>query len=520
MIHAFTSHVLILQLWNVQQMIVLFFAVAVPVLLLVLAVLFSLRISKRQALFNQTLHPLIDALEAFPKRSMEHREACAALFAQTEDHAYMAAFDALCQESDERYAGRWLPKLSDILHEQALLQAVDLHASRYDIAAHLFSSGLLASAVTLLLIHSFDLSLSQQLAFLPLVLALITGLHLALKSQAFRQSSKEGIQHLRLALAKVLPVYDPASGTALLIDQMLLHDHAMQASVDRFNATARHLADSEFSEGIAQSVRQVMGEEIAPPIRESAQRLSDLAVHLEQRQSQSMDALAGKFAGHLAQTIGLHLSPVTKELQVFNQMMHETRQFINDSVAILQTSRDQNISLNQELRDALKRMHEAKQDMAEEMTAIESHMALLSQSSEKLSEAYTGESQTLGTRIHELRSALDHSLEVLGRGLQGSSEALELAGRLRTDAEGQNRSLTEELGRIVDALSKTGNSLRESSAHFSKESSSYVNQSLASFDHGLSEVVERLIFTASAIRDAVDTLPLALRQSIDEQDRS
>ena len=64
---------------------------------------------------------------------------------------------------------------------------------------------------------------------------------------------------------------------------------------------------------------------------------------------------------------------------------------------------------------------------------------------------------------------------------------------------------------VISELKEISETLRLSSKNFTQESAVYVNQTLKSFDQGLAEVVERLIFTASAIRDAVDALPVALR---------
>ena len=75
----------------------------------------------------------------------------------------------------------------------------------------------------------------------------------------------------------------------------------------------------------------------------------------------------------------------------------------------------------------------------------------------------------------------------------------------------QNDDLHERLSNLISELKEISETLRLSSKNFTQESAVYVNQTLKSFDQGLAEVVERLIFTASAIRDAVDALPVALR---------
>lgn len=156
-------------------------------------------------------------------------------------------------------------------------------------------------------------------------------------------------------------------------------------------------------------------------------------------------------------------------------------------------------------------MGQAKNDLANEMLELSDNIRVVSESSKAMSKTYAGEEYGLSEKIKQLAISMESSTTVLSQNLQGSSEILQLIHEMQDEQGRQNDDLHERLSNLISELKEISETLRLSSKNFTQESASYVNQTLKSFDQGLAEVVERLIFTASAIRDAVDALPVALR---------
>ena len=199
------------------------------------------------------------------------------------------------------------------------------------------------------------------------------------------------------------------------------------------------------------------------------------------------------------------------ELDRLNHVMADTQSFVQSSINVLQTSRDENIALNKDIRDSLLLMGQAKNDLANEMLELSDNIRVVSESSKAMSKTYAGEEYGLSEKIKQLAISMESSTTVLSQNLQGSSEILQLIHEMQDEQGRQNDDLHERLSNLISELKEISETLRLSSKNFTQESASYVNQTLKSFDQGLAEVVERLIFTASAIRDAVDALPVALR---------
>ena len=273
----------------------------------------------------------------------------------------------------------------------------------------------------------------------------------------------------------------------------------------------RKMADADFGSGIYKAVSRIMKDEISPPIRQSANVLADLATHLDQRQMQGMESLAGTFSASVAASLARELNPLKMELDRLNHVMADTQSFVQSSINVLQTSRDENIALNKDIRDSLLLMGQAKNDLANEMLELSDNIRVVSESSKAMSKTYAGEEYGLSEKIKQLAISMESSTTVLSQNLQGSSEILQLIHEMQDEQGRQNDDLHERLSNLISELKEISETLRLSSKNFTQESASYVNQTLKSFDQGLAEVVERLIFTASAIRDAVDALPVALR---------
>ena len=483
------------------------FLLVLPLLLLVAGfVLYFLERSRTKKI-EAELALVEDGIADFPYLSMENRAALEEVIAQNPDGTVERALEALLIEADAKYSGRWLPPLE---------QELTVDRVRGDVGTTAFLPAAILAVVGV--IGSLALGLTgfnEHLMWLPALAGLVAAamVHYGEKSALANLGIR--LEAFYQRLARVFPVFNDRSGSALLIEDLLSHESKVEAAIRDFNETARYLAESEFSKGIQASVKQIMREEISPPITESAKLMQDLSGRLIDEQQQGMQRLANEFSQSLARTISDELNPLSGELTQLNQLMHDTREFIHDSVAVLETSRQQNITLNRDLSESLKLMTVAKNDLANEMSEISSNLEVISRTTEKMAALYAGEEARLSERIHTLSTAMDHALETISDSISSSAKSLELASSIRSDQETQNNELIERLTQMTNEMGEISRSLLRSSQNFTKESSSYVNQTLKNFDAGLAEVVERLIFTASAIRDAVDALPVALRPNQD-----
>lgn len=410
------------------------------------------------------------------------------------------------QEGERKYELRWLPKLDSYLNARSCLDAKQHKARRSTAAYWVLGLALLLSLLVLL-----NLGKMHYLAAFPFLLGLIFCLLLQQARQALAETQDQLFVELNGRLAQALPVFSDQDGTAMLVDQLLARDSLMDQRMNELNDAIKDLAEVQFSEALCNSVEKVMAEEVSPPLTAAANCLNDLAAELEKRQAEGMDALAESFSEALSRQLLKQFEPIHSNLERFNLMMEDTRNFIDDSVAVLENSRQQNLELNRDLHESLRLMTVAKNDLANEMADVSDNLKIISQTTERMTMLYAGEEGSLSEKIQHLSRNLEDALERLNRGLDNSGQAIALAAQLKDDQVQQNQTMVRQLHQISEELASFRQSLEAATTDFTKESSDYVNQTLKNFDQGLAEVVERLIFTASAIRDSVDALPVALR---------
>ena len=72
-------------------------------------------------------------------------------------------------------------------------------------------------------------------------------------------------------------------------------------------------------------------------------------------------------------------------------------------------------------------------------------------------------------------------------------------------------SFLQRVKQQVTALEEMTRSIEKTSTDFTQKSSAYVQSTLQDYDSGLAEVIERLSFTTAEIREAIDSLPAAIR---------
>lgn len=487
--------------------------IIVPILIFALGL--TLIILNRGKRKNElaSIYELSEIIAQFSARSMNNSLALEELIAERPDAPLEQALARLLAESELKYEKRWLPPLEHELRLELLPEYKKAAGRRVKVVGALLLLGILTSFALFLGVKSTEVA--SAAFWLPTAVSVfLSAFYLILEKDADQQS-EFALEEFKAAVSRVFPVFNDRAGVALLVEDLLEHEKSIQESFNDFKESARYLADAEFSEGIQKSVKAVMSEEISPPIRDSARLLHELSDRLISEQESGMQKLAGEFSKAVAQELKTELSPIASELHHLAALIGDTREFIHDSVAVLESSRQENIKLNQELSESLRLMTVAKNDLANEMNEISANLEIISRTTEKMAAIYAGEEARLADRIKQLSASLNSAFNTLVEALESSGKSLELAATVRVDQHEQNRALVENLDALRAEMSQISDSLSQSSKDFTHESSEYVNQTLKNFDSGLAEVVERLIFTASAIRDAVDALPVALRPNKD-----
>lgn len=496
---------------EIPPVMVLVFVVAIPLMLVLTAAWYLYRYKRQKAAYTARIETVIEALAPITSLTKENQEPVEDIFAELDWSQAKNRWQAIRRESESRFGGRWLPPLELYLNPETLLPTSLLNLLSQRPAILVFSIGLLAATLSFIYLKTFTSQFFPGLALIPLSVGCIAGLILYNVSRETGKSLEQACQNLQREIARVIPVYTSHSGTALLIDELVSHENKLQSGIEEFTKTSRAMADSDFSRGICQSVRQIMTEEVAPPLVEASQTLGQLAQSLDQRQMTGMEKLSREFSQQLTQDIQQQMLPFQEELTNLNRMMGRTKDFIEDSVEVLNSNRQQNIVLNKEIAESLKLMTLAKNDLANEMTTISDNITLLSETSDKMARSYAGEEDSLNEKIKELSATGREAIQVFSHSLKQASSSLALAGQLRDEQSKQHEEFSIQLSRVIQELEDIDAGLQRATNNFTTESNAFVKDSLQAFDQGLAEIVERLVFTATSLRDAVDTLPEALK---------
>ena len=496
----------------VVNIIILCLVLVIPFFSIILSLIYLNRMARiKEDCLAQAEDWEADLREVRPN-SMDNLEAVSKVIDQEEDEILSQVWKDVLEDSQTFFKGRWLPPLESYLNPQAVEgpQLINLLSFRPPIL--FFSISILTATALWIYLRAMPTQFIPALALIPLAIGLASSLFLANSIQELRIVVDEKYQRIYRALSKALPIYNSQQGVALLVDEMLSHESELNDSIQRLEETTSKMATADFAQGISLSVRQIMSQEIAPPLRQASENLGDLARNLDQRQMTGMEKLAGDFSGQLSENLARHLGPLRQELMGLNQLMARTRDFIQESVTVLNSNREYNAKLNQEISQSLRLMTAAKNDLANEMSEVSQNAAIMSETSTKMSQSFAGKQEELASRIKDLDTAMRDALQVFSHGLKTSSASLELAGQLKQDQEQQFDEFSRQLSSLIVKLEEIDQGIKSSSASFTQESAKYVEETLQNFDQSLAEVVERLLFTASALRDAVDNLPASLKQ--------
>ncbi|NLC89231.1 MAG: hypothetical protein GX681_04120 [Clostridiaceae bacterium] len=495
--------------------------IALPLLMLVLFALALLKNRKlrlsaaaREKSFTETLGRL-DLEEDNAIESLQ------AMKAEIEDEDFSDLLDSLSVQSEKLYRGKWLPDPQPLMLQQDIFQIYKNAGFNGLITALLIVLGILAAVVVVVAKANLQPAAAEAQALplppliaavmIPLGTALITAALLTVDARNTRFSLGQTVQKVSSSLSEIAPVYQDRAGVTLLISELISYGENMREEVKSFSDIANQLVQGEFAEGVRNAVREVMETEIAPPIQKSAAALTELADSLAEKQATGMQELADSFTHKTVEALQLHLAPLPQELSKVNRLTDSALSMMEDSKQIMATSRDENIKLNQELHEILGLMAISRNDIANEAAALSDNLRLISDSSDKLTALYMGEQEGLANQLSRLSDQLRLNTDLLNRAISDTSKTIEKSVQLSEEQGRLTESFLQRVKQQVTALEEMTRSIEKTSTDFTQKSSAYVQSTLQDYDSGLAEVIERLSFTTAEIREAIDSLPAAIR---------
>lgn len=463
-------------------------------------------VGEARSLTRQGLDLLEGETSPLDRSAADHVEA---LFSGSDLEAWG---DHLARLSRLHYEGRMLPDPDPVLASLGLFPDRRLKNQAGAFAFMVFAAGGLGSLVMILLYLVGNLKLRVLAMPLALmVLALLLALFLFWYGSRLSRDVKEEKDRLRLALTSSLPAFMDTTGLAVLVSEMIGYGEKMREEVQVFGQLARDLAEGDFAEGIKTSVRDIMSQEVAPPLKASNEALTDLAKSLADKQEKGMADLAEHFSEDLAKSLALHLAPLPDKLQILHQVAAHSADMMEESMASMTRTREENKLIHEDVREALRLMTLAKNDLTDEMASVSDSMEILAGTTEKMTSLYADEEVDLASHIDRMTDQLRLYSDKIGQGIEESAKAIEASVRMSASHNKNAAILLERLDEQLGMLEEINRQIKDNTQHFTKESASFVSRTLDEYDVSLAEVVERLTFTTAEIRDAVDALPQAIR---------
>jgi hypothetical protein len=426
--------------------------------------------------------------------------------------------DDLSVQSERLYRGKWLPDPEPLLLQKDVFHVFKNARFNALISALLIVLGIIAAVVVLVADANLFLTAEQAVvpplimaSLIPLGTGLVTAILLSVDARNTRYVLAQTVQNFSSTLANTAPVYQDRAGVTLLISELISYGETMRQEVRSFSEIAQQLVEGEFAEGVRNAVRDVMEKEVAPPIKESSAALSNLADSLAEKQESGMQELADSFTEKTVEALQVHLATLPQELSKINRLTDSSLAMMEESKQIMAASRDENVNLNQELHEILGLMAISRNDIANESATLSDNLKLISASSDKLTALYMGEQEGLSNQLSRLSDQLRLNTDLLNRAIGETSKTMERSVHLTEEQSRLTESFLQRIKQQVSALEEMTLSIETSSLDFSEKSTDYVQRTLQDYDSGLAEVIERLSFTTAEIREAIDSLPAAIR---------
>lgn len=422
--------------------------------------------------------------------------------------------DRLSKSAHMYCEGRLLPEPVPILASLGLFRTTGVKAGSRFFAWICFAIGSLGAVLLVTLQILMTIPVNVLIIILPpLAFGIACSLFLLWHEKKAVNSIEDAENELITALSLFAPVFRDQIGVAVLVSEIISYGEKMRQEVNAFTKLAEELATGEFAEGIKTSVREIMSEEIAPPLQEANHALTGLAVSLAEKQEKGMEELADIFSGSVAHALSVHLASLPDKLEILHRVAEHSADMMEEAKVSMEQSRAESKQINLDVQETLRLMALAKNDIADEMASISDNLEIIGASTDKMTALYAGEETNLAFHINRMSEQLKLYSEKLDLGIVESSKAIDASVKMSSVQNKNALVLLDRLNEQLGALEEVSRQISENTAHFTKESSEYVVRTLDEFEANLAEVVERLTFTTAEIRDAVDALPPAIRRA-------
>lgn len=534
------------------QPIPVIFIVALPILLIITALVYVVLGKKQLEIVRTEKRRVDERLEAVDGCSRDNLVVIDELAENAEDEQFAQAMLRLKENAELKYDNRWLPNPLDEFNNANISGPQLRTLQQRLLPIILLVIGWVGSFILYLLpqLNLANATFTREFLWIPG----LVGTALAVLLYQYGKTAREELANifvdLRKSLSRKIPVFTDHSANALLVNQMMDHDYRVQQGLEAFNETTKRLIEGKFVETINEKFETVMREQVAESVRRTAENVSEtfrkqseemlnsvqntnvqiteftrqlteqqneINAELYRRQQNDMGMLAGLFTQNVVDEMAARFEPIGHQLDTFNRMMDETRNFIHDSVAILENSRQQNIKLNQDISKALQAMETMRESTEQQMLQVNGNIKAIGEMTREVGGIFGDEQNKLSRSIEGLDGSLGQTLNVLEQNMNYIRETGKMSETVHSEEREMWDNYLNRLAEVNEKLDSVQQSLTDASARFTDDTRTFLENSLNDMDNHLAEVVERLVFTTAAIRDAVDGLPIALRNEKDNR---
>ena len=166
-----------------------------------------------------------------------------------------------------------------------------------------------------------------------------------------------------LEIERHIPVFNPESGTALLIENFLNYDREMKDSVDLLSNKVVELSDHALVNAVRDGIETTVRDTIAPPIQEANQAMSNLAGEYSRRQVEGLSELAAEFAHELARSVRDQMAPFYHELNRYSTDLNQSKNQMDLALDALDTYGERAIELQANVDETLKSFRRSPQHL-------------------------------------------------------------------------------------------------------------------------------------------------------------
>ncbi|NLJ71127.1 MAG: hypothetical protein GX328_06665 [Clostridiaceae bacterium] len=490
----------------------LVFFAGVPIVLVLIGIIYIIISNKQRNNLKYSIENFMEKLDLLHGCQISHTVELEIYADESDSELLKESVHNLIEDSKEKYDGKWLPNLDSEFNLDNLAEPQLKTCFQYTLSILVLTCGIIASLVLAIApeINPEQFQISRFMMLVPFIVSLLVSLFLLNQRKILLESSAQIIDRLIRKTERYVPVYTDKSGLALLVNEMTEHENSISQAMDKFNSNLEDFVSEDFNNNLSTTIKEVMQNEIAPPINKSSETLSNLAESLSNKQNDGMKQLAQNFSDELTIAMKNNFQSIQDELNSFNSMMDDTKNFIQDSIAVMENSRQQNILLNREVSESIELMTVAKNDIANDMAKLADNLEVISSVTERMTSVYAGEDASLKEQIGSLETALNNSLSTINNSIEQSQATIYMSDKLRSEQANQFEQLIDKMNSVIQDLDKINTSINNSTIEFKEKSNQKIGKTLTEFESALADIVERLIYTTAEIRDAVEALPFAL----------